>query len=234
MGKRSFAAALIVVAILATGSIVQGDAAKCDAALKSMIEGNKQFAACAPVKKDISSARRKELTAGQKPSAIVVTCSDSRVAPEHIFNQGLGDIFVVRTAGNVLDPIALGSVEYAAEHLHVPLLIIMGHDKCGAVAASLEATGKPEGNIGAIIAKIIPAVEKAKAKGGSKDEMLNTAIRENVMVSHNTVIKQSPILSHLMEKGELKVVDAVYHLDNGGVEILAQSTARSAAGKSSH
>jgi carbonic anhydrase len=156
------------------------------------------------------------------------------VAPEHIFNQGLGDIFVVRVAGNVLDPISLGSIEYAAEHLHTPLLILMGHDKCGAVAASLEAHGKPEGNIGAIVEKILPAVKKAQARGGSKDEILSAAIRENVFIAHDTAIKKSPILKHLMEKGELKVVDAIYHLDSGAVELLAQSTPAATEGKTSH
>jgi len=92
----------------------------------------------------------------------------------------------------------------------------------------MEANGKPEGNIGAIIAKIIPAVEKARAKGGSKDEMLNTAIRENVMLSHNTLIKQSPVLNHLMAKGDLKVMYAIYHLDSGGVEMIGQSMPTSA------
>ena len=119
-------------------------------------------------RKILATSKRKELTKGQKPFAIVITCSDSRVPPELLFDQGLGDIFVVRVAGNVVDPIALGSIEYGAEHLNSPLLFILGHTKCGAVGATLEAKGKPEGNIGAIVKKIQPAVATAKKKGGSE------------------------------------------------------------------
>jgi carbonic anhydrase len=194
-------------------------------AFQALMNGNKRFVAGKTNPPDLSTARKKGLVSGQKPSAIVVTCSDSRVAPEHIFNQGLGDIFVIRTAGNVLDPMALGSIEYAAEHLHARLLVIMGHEQCGAVAAAMSVDGKPEGNIGAILAKILPAVEKVNAAGGTKDEIMNKAIRENITLSHNFIFKQSPILKHLAESGELQVVDAVYHLGSGEVELLATSGA---------
>lgn len=190
-----------------------------------LMDGNKRFVTGKTNSPDLSAARKKDLVSGQKPSAIVVTCSDSRVAPEHIFNQGLGDIFVIRTAGNVLDPVALGSIEYAAEHLHTRLLVIMGHEQCGAVAAAMSVSGKPEGNIGAILAKIMPAVEKAKATGGTKADIMNKAIRENIILSHNVILKQSPILKHLAETGELQVVEAVYHLGSGKVEVLAASGA---------
>ncbi len=189
-----------------------------------LTDGNKRFVSGALVQADVSSARRMELAGGQHPHAIIVTCSDSRVAPEHIFNQGLGDIFVVRVAGNVLDAVALGSIEYAAEHLHAPLLVLMGHDKCGAVGAALDAHGKPEGNIGVIINKIEPAVKKAKAKGGTRDEILDNAIRENVAESYTTALQKSSILKHLIEKGELKVVTGIYHLASGQVETLPIET----------
>jgi carbonic anhydrase len=185
-----------------------------------LMEGNKRFAAGSLAQKDVGEARRKELAVGQHPFAIVVTCSDSRVAPEIIFDEGLGDIFTVRVAGNVLDPISLGSIEYAAEHLHAPLLILMGHEKCGVVSAALDSKGATEGNIGAILKKIMPAVKKAKAKGGSKDDMLNNAIRENVALSYKELRSKSPLLKHLIDKGELKVVAVVYHLASGDVEQL--------------
>jgi carbonic anhydrase len=184
------------------------------------MDGNKKFVSGSVTQPDLSDARRKELTGGQRPVAIVVTCSDSRVAPEHIFNQGLGDIFVIRVAGNVLDPVALGSIEYAAEHLHTPLLVLMGHEKCGAVTAAVEAKGKPEGNIGAIVAKILPAVRKAKLQGGGEDEIVAKAIKMNVFQSYEDMLKNSPVLKHMIAKGELKVVESLYHLGTGEVEIL--------------
>ncbi len=157
---------------------------------------------------------------GQKPFAIVVTCSDSRVAPELLFDQGLGDIFVIRVAGNIVDPIAIGSIEYAAEHLHSHLLIVLGHEKCGAVAATLEAKGKPEGNIGAIVNKIMPAVKTAKKKGGTKDEILETAIKENVKNTVREIVRKSKIINHLVHNGELKIVAGEYSLTTGKVELI--------------
>jgi carbonic anhydrase len=189
-------------------------------AFSKLMDGNKRFVSGSLAQKDVGAARRKELANGQNPFAIVATCSDSRVAPEIIFDEGLGDIFVVRVAGNVLDPIALGSIEYAAEHLHAPLLILMGHEKCGAVSAAMDAKGEPEGNIGAIVKKILPAVKKAKAKGGSKDDMLTNAIRENVVLSYKAVRDKSPVLKHLIDTGELKVVAGIYRLASGEVEQL--------------
>jgi len=113
------------------------------------------------------------------------SCSDSRVPPEIIFDKGLGEIFVVRVAGNVLDPVVLGSIEYAAEHLGSPLVMVLGHERCGAVTAAVDAKGKPEGNIGAIIKNIAPAVKQAKNeyKGKDKAELVETAINDNAKTS---------------------------------------------------
>ncbi len=219
MIKKS-ALGVLTLAILVSISVVFAATQPGEDALNKLTNGNKRFVSCNLGQKDVSDTRRKELVDGQHPFAIVVTCSDSRVSPEIVFDEGLGDIFVVRVAGNVLDPTALGSIEYAAEHLHTPLLILMGHDKCGAVAAAMDANGEAEGNIGVILKKIMPAVKKAKAKGGSKDEMLNMAIRENVSLSYNAIRKQSPVLKHLIDKGELKVVAGIYHLASGEVETL--------------
>lgn len=216
--KRFFV--LPALAIVISVSFVFASSQQGEDAFGKLMAGNKRFVTGSLSQKDVGEARRKELTGGQHPFAIVVTCSDSRVAPEIIFDEGLGDIFVVRVAGNVLDPISLGSIEYAAEHLHAPLLILMGHEKCGAVSAALDATGEPEGNIGEILKKIMPAVKKAKAKGGSKDDMLNNAIRENVVLAYKDVRDKSPVLKHMIDKGELRVVAGVYHLASGEVESL--------------
>jgi carbonic anhydrase len=216
--KRVFAS--LVFAAVVSMSLAFAGAQPGDDAFSKLMDGNKKFVSGSVTQPDLSDARRKELAGGQHPVAIVVTCSDSRVAPEHIFNQGLGDIFVIRVAGNVLDPVALGSIEYAAEHLHTPLLVLMGHEKCGAVTAAVEAKGKPEGNIGAIVAKILPAVRKAKLQSGGKDEIVANAIKMNVFQSYEDMLKHSPVLKHMIAKGELKVVESLYHLGTGEVEIL--------------
>lgn len=192
--------------------------------LSRLFEGNRLFIADAPAKKEVGQARREELTKGQHPIATVITCSDSRVAPEYIFDQGLGDIFVVRVAGNVVEPTTLGSIEYAVEHLHTPLLVIMGHSQCGAVKAAVETKGKPEGNIGAILKKIMPAVKTAKQAKKGSDETLELAIQENVKNTYKDIMK-SPIVSHLVKEGKLKIIAAEYQLKDGKVETIELSQA---------
>lgn len=216
----------LVLAVFVSAGFVFGDMQTGEEAFTKLMDGNKRFIAGLPAAKDVGSTRRQELLAGQNPSAIIVACSDSRVAPEIIFDQGLGDVFVVRVAGNVLDPVSLGSIEYAAEHLHTPLLILLGHEKCGAVTAAVEAKGHAEGNIEAIVKKIIPAAKKAAAMGGSKDEILNNAIKENVLLSNQYLLKRSPVLTHLIHEGKLKVVTAVYQLGSGEVKILETAKAQ--------
>ncbi len=227
MFRKSIVVSLVLTSALGIGLVFASS--ENEDALSKIMAGNKRFVSGALAQKDIGDARRKELLGGQHPSAIVVTCSDSRVAPELIFDEGLGDIFVIRVAGNVLDPVSLGSIEYAAEHLHTPLLILMGHEKCGAVTAAVDATGKPEGNIGAIVAKILPAVKKARKQGGGKDEIVANAIKMNVFQSYEDMLKASPVLKHMIEKGELKVAEALYHLGSGEVEILKTEAAAPAA-----
>ena len=187
--------------------------------LTRLLDGNKLFVADTPAKKDVGQTRRAELTKGQHPFATVITCSDSRVAPEYIFDQGIGDIFVVRVAGNVIEPTTLGSIEYGVEHLHTPLLVVMGHSQCGAVSAAYDAKGEPEGNIGAILKKIMPAVETAKKAHKGKDETLELAIQENVRNTYKDIMT-SPVVSHLVHEGKLKVVAAEYQLKDGKVEII--------------
>lgn len=128
--------------------------------LQDLLNGNKRYVdgQCQTIK--AGADFRAELSKGQHPRAVVVACSDSRVVPEIVFNQDLGSVFVVRTAGNVVDSIAPGSIEYAVEHLHTPL--VMGHESCGAVTAAAGASGEPHGNIGAIIKKILPAVKRPR------------------------------------------------------------------------
>lgn len=188
--------------------------------LTRLLDGNKRFISGDLAKKDLGDTRRKELTKGQTPFATVLSCSDSRVAPELIFDQGLGDIFIVRVAGNVVQSTTLGSIEYGVEHLKTPLLVILGHESCGAVKATLEAKGKPEGNIGAILNKIMPAVAASRKKGGNgSSDILNAAVQENVKNTYRDVMK-SKIVAELVHEGKLKVIAAEYYLGTGKVEMI--------------
>ena len=200
-------------------------AAGGDAAEGKLIDGNRRFVSGRPAAKDLGDARRKELTKGQHPFAVVLSCSDSRVPPELLFDQGLGDLFVVRTAGNTVDTISIGSLEYGIEHLHAPLLVILGHQDCGAVKATIDAYGKPakeekghpHDSIGAIVAKIMPAVKQAKAKGG---DVLEESIQGNVKNVYKELMAKSPVLKEMVASKKIKVVLAEYYLDSGEVKIL--------------
>jgi len=161
-------------------------------------------------------AERHLLVSGQQPYAIVLSCSDSRVAPEILFDESLGKLFVVRVAGNVIDPVVLGSIEYAAEHLHTHLLIVLGHEGCGAVKATLEG-GTPPPNIAELTKRIAPAVEKTKGKG------MDAAVAENVRLQMANALSQSKLLSDLAAKGEIRIVGGVYRLESGAVQWLGSA-----------
>jgi carbonic anhydrase len=163
-----------------------------------------------------TATRQRELTSGQYPHAEVLSCSDSRVPPEIIFDQGLGDLFVIRVAGNVATDTEMGSLEYGAAHLHIPLIVVLGHEKCGAVTATVEG-GPPEGHIAALVNLIKPAVEKTRGLPG--DPVAN-AVRSNVELVVKQLRSSTPILSELVAHGKLKIVGAVYSLDTGKVSWL--------------
>jgi len=188
-------------------------------ALKWLIEGNRRYVAGQSVLPDLSSSRRSELRAqGQYPFAVVLTCSDSRVPPEHIFNQGMGDLFVVRVAGNVVDDVALGSIEYGVEHLGAPLLLVLGHDYCGAVKATVDG-GEAPGSIGAIVERIKPTVDSVRQSGATGDELYRKAEDQNILA----VIKEiqaSPIIKHMLEHQQLTIVGGKYHLESGEVTFI--------------
>lgn len=193
----------------------QTAARSAEEALQALMEGNQRFRNGKFLEKDLGPARRIDLLEnGQKPFVVVLTCSDSRVPAELIFDQGMGDIFVIRVAGNVVDPLALGSIEYGLEHLGVNLLVVLGHSNCGAVKATVDG-GEAPGSISAIVAKIQPAVAKMVADGVSGVELYSKVEDENVFATIEE-IKASPIVHHLMEHG-LKIVAAKYMLDSGEV-----------------
>ena len=193
------------------------DVATAADAKKLLVEGNERFISGKLANKDLGQARRDELLKGQKPYVAIVSCSDSRVPPEILFDQGLGDIFVIRDAGNIVDPVSLGSVEYAVEHVKVPLVVVLGHEKCGAVTATVGG-GEAPGSIGSIVETIKPSVEKAKAAGTtSQEELIEKSADENVKAVV-AEIEKSPIVKEALEHGHTSVVGAKYDLDTGKVE----------------
>jgi len=181
----------------------------------SLMAGNQRFVAGKPQRRDLISLRHK-LAAGQSPKVIILACSDSRVGPELIFDQTLGDIFVVRTAGNVADAVALGSIEYAVEHLHSPLLVVLGHQKCGAVNAACSGENMPSRNLDAIVERINPAVTQARTYAKA-DDLVESAIKENVDQSAKDVLANSQIIRDAVKAGKVVVIEAEYELDSGRV-----------------
>jgi carbonic anhydrase len=184
--------------------------------LQQLIAGNERYAAGQPIHPRQDVARREDVANGQNPIAVIVGCSDSRVPPEIVFDQGLGDLFVVRTAGNVVDDQATGSIEYAVEHLHVHLIIVLGHENCGAVAAAVSG-GTMDGHIGSITDAIQPAVEQARPWPGN---LLDNAINANVLRVVYQLKHSEPILEHEVETGNLTVLGARYNLAPGTLEWL--------------
>ena len=184
-----------------------------------LMEGNQRFVSGRTTSREFVQLRH-TLAQGQHPRVVVLACSDSRVAPELLFDQNLGDLFVVRAAGNIADAIELGSIEYAVEHLSSSLLVVLGHEKCGAVTAACSGEKMPTANLQAIVDKISPAVAQAKTYA-KPDGLLDAAIRENVHRSAADVLANSDVLRHAQQEGRLTVIEAVYELDSGEVVRLA-------------
>ena len=164
-----------------------------------------------------SNARQRELVGGQHPHAEILSCADSRVPPELIFDQGLGDLFVVRVAGNVASDTEIGSLEYGAEHLHIPLLVVLGHESCGAVTGAVQG-GNAEGHIAVLMTLIKPAVERTRGMPG--DPIAN-AVRTNVQMVVQQLRSSTPVLAELVAYGKLKIVGGVYSLETGEVTWLS-------------
>jgi carbonic anhydrase len=186
-------------------------------AMKKLIEGNERFVKNHAEHPNQAPATRKELIKGQAPFAVIVSCSDSRVPPEIIFDQGLGDLFVVRCAGNVVGLLELDSVEFGANQLHAPLIVVMGHQNCGAVDATLQGKAK-ENDIENIAPFIEKAVEVAKKEQG---DTLQNAIIANARLCAESLSK-NPILKKLIDQGSLKIVPAYYSQTSGKVSYINQ------------
>lgn len=183
-------------------------------ALNELKKGNERHME-ADYNHDHHSRRRlEEVAKGQKPHAIILTCSDSRVPPELVFDKGLGDLFVIRVAGNIAGSSELASIEYAAEHLNVPLVIVMGHKRCGAVQAAA-AGGDAGGHIAALVKQIEPAVQKARNLTG---DLVDNAVHTNVDHVVRQLRNSDPMLKEMVESGRLKVLGAYYDIDTGKVD----------------
>ena len=180
-----------------------------------LMEGNQRFIS-GKLKSIGVVPLRQSLATKQNPKVVVLACSDSRVSPEILFDKNLGDLFVVRSAGNVADAIGVGSIEYAVEHLGSSVLLVLGHTGCGAVQAACSGDKMPSPNLQADIDKIVPAVSRAKRYARS-EELEKAAIRENVHQSTNDVIAGSEVLQHFLHDGKLTVFEAVYDLSSGKV-----------------
>jgi len=189
-----------------------------DQALTQLQRGNERFVAGWPDHPNQSARRRREVSdSGQQPFAIILSCADSRVPPEIIFDQGLGDLFVIRVAGNVLDDIILGTIEYAVEHLRVPLIMVLGHDKCGAVTAAVQGV-EVRNHIQSLAEALRPAVESARTQEG---DLISNAIDVNVQQAVLTLRASEPVLLGACAAGQLRIVGARYNLDTGEVKIIA-------------
>ena len=191
-----------------------------DEALALLKEGNEQFLTEAPYQRAEGRERRLEIAKAQHPFAVLVGCSDSRVPPELLFGRGLGELFIIRVAGNTVDLAARGSVEYAVAHLGVPLIVVLGHERCGAVQAAIEVVEKNAtfpGSIGDMVEPIVPAVLKARSEAG---DLLDNAVRANVNRVVENLRQSGPVLQQPLEERRLKIVGARYDLDDGKVEFF--------------
>jgi len=187
-----------------------------DAALARLMAGNTRYVQHKEKHPDATMARRKELEAGQHPFAVVLGCADSRVSPELLFDQGLGDLFVIRVAGNIIDDAVLGSIEYAVEHLGTKLIVVLGHEKCGAVSAAVEGSTAP-GHIQALVTAIQPSVKEIANEPGDK---IHNCVVANVRRVAQQIRESQPLLKEAAEKDGLKIVAADYALDSGKVNLL--------------
>ena len=209
-------AAPVTTQATAPASAVSKSGLTADQALQRLIAGNERYVAGTATHPDQTIQRRAEVAKGQSPFAIVLTCSDSRVAPEILLDQGLGDLFVIRNAGNILDDHVIGSMEYAVEHLHVPLVLVVGHEKCGAISAAV-AGGEASGHIPSLVEAIEPVVKQVKNLPGDPVE---NVVRANAQRIAETLTRSEPILKEAVNKGKLLVVPARYDLVTGHLEIL--------------
>lgn len=227
------AAAVLSAVLVAAGAEGPAQARTPQEALGLLKAGNDRFVRNTSSPVSLSVNRRQELAAGQHPYAMVLSCVDSRVPPEYVFNTGLGDIFVIRTAGEVIDKSILASAEYGAEHLHIPLLVVMGHESCGAVTAAAQAKDEPASPS---MTYLLKAIQAARRQPKQEREEIKGLILANVEQVINDAMSGSPLLQRRVDAGELGVIGAYYELVSGRVMfsemVRAESAPRTASAAS--
>jgi carbonic anhydrase len=221
MRRMIVALAGILFASVAMGAVAPpATGPTADAVLAELKAGNQRHMKAQYRHPHETTARREELENGQSPHAVILSCADSRVAPEIVFDQGLGDLFVIRVAGNVAPDAEVASIEYAVEHLHTPLVVVMGHQSCGAVGAAIQG-GEAPGHLPALIHAIEPAVAEARKLPG---DLSDNAIRINVEHVVDQLRHSQPVLAEAVEAKKLRIVGAVYALTTGGVTWLPEKS----------
>ncbi|HLJ92520.1 MAG TPA: carbonic anhydrase [Gemmataceae bacterium] len=198
------------------GKLTQEARPTPDEALKRLKEGNARFVTDGRIVEEPASKKRLQLSQGQQPIAVVLTCADSRVAPEIIFDQGLGVLFVLRLAGNVGEPAVYASIEYALAELKSPLIIVVGHTSCGAVSAALKGKEQPSDNLRQLVGLIHTGGDLPKDPNAA----LDAAVRNNVQYQTQLLTKRSKIIQDFAGSGRIKIVPAVYDLKTGSVRWL--------------
>ncbi|MGD9899251.1 MAG: carbonic anhydrase [Calditrichaceae bacterium] len=186
-------------------------------ALKKLLEGNKRYAGGSPIHPNQSQQHRTALLETQSPFAVIMTCADSRVSPEIIFDQGLGDLFVTRVAGNVASDFALGTIEYAAIQLNVPLVIVVGHSSCAAVQGAMNISGI-SGQFLSVAKAIKPAIDRLD---NHQKNDLETVIRENAQMVAEQIRSSGPLIADLVSSGKLTVLSAFYNFSTGLIDIIS-------------
>ena len=189
-----------------------------DEAWQRLMDGNRRYAAGQSIHPNLAPSRRAQVARGQRPFATILGCVDSRVPPELVFDCGLGDLFVIRTAGQVLDRAALGSLQFGVVELGIPLLVVLGHQRCGAVQAAVESLERSEpapGDIAWLVEGLRPAVEQARGQSGDR---VDAAVRANIGRGVAQV-RRSPLLAEAVAAGTLKIIGARFDLDSGAVAL---------------
>ena len=187
------------------------------APLDKLKAGNERFISGHPVHPDETLDRIRELKKGQNPFVVIVSCSDSRLPPELIFDQGLGDVFSIRTAGNVVGDYELGSIEYAIEHLHCKLIVVLGHENCGAIQAYATSGNEKHNDHIQTLVDYIAAEEEEKIIPDSLRSNIDTLVKANIAHAVNLLRSSTPVLKPLVDKNEIKIIGAYYDLDSGKV-----------------
>ncbi len=197
--------------------IEQTETETADQILQKLLDGNQRYLDKQLAHPHQDAVRIHEIATAQHPIAIILGCSDSRVPPEVIFDVGLGDLFVIRVAGNIVDDVVLGSIEYAATEFGVPLVMVLGHERCGAVTAAVRHSQVP-GHVSTLLKAIQPALEQVNA---ANNDPIDATVVANINLSVEQIESSEPVLAGLIKRGELKVIGARYDLEQGGIALIA-------------